>query len=150
MTTPQKISEGQRRQMVAEAAYFRAERRGFDGDGLLADWLEAEAEVEARLRESEGEPLLERLEERLAAANEKLRTFKKKLAGMKSDAREEWEHDVERLAKLRDSFQEGLNEIREQGHHASEKAKQRAEKTWAEISEVIERVSSRRKGRHAR
>lgn len=40
---------GDRRQsMIAEAAYYRAERRGFCGnaDDLLNDWLEAEAEIE--------------------------------------------------------------------------------------------------------
>lgn len=38
-----------REQMIAEAAYFRAERRGFEGGDPLADWLEAEAEITARL-----------------------------------------------------------------------------------------------------
>ncbi|HZD53475.1 MAG TPA: DUF2934 domain-containing protein [Woeseiaceae bacterium] len=38
----------QREQMIAEAAYFRAERRGFEGGDPLIDWLEAEAEIEAR------------------------------------------------------------------------------------------------------
>jgi predicted nucleic acid-binding Zn-ribbon protein len=149
MTTAQKVTEGQRKQMIAEAAYFRAERRGFNGDGFLADWLEAESEVDGRLREMEQEPLLDRLDERLTAVNEKLRALKKKLSGMTSDARAEWEHDVEKLGKLRDTFQTKVKEIREQGQHVSEKAKQQAEKTWSEISEVIERVSSRRKGRRA-
>ena len=35
--------------MVAEAAYFRAERRGFLPGGELEDWLAAEAEVERLL-----------------------------------------------------------------------------------------------------
>ncbi len=37
--------------MIAEAAYYRAERRGFRGsaDDRLADWLEAEAEIERTL-----------------------------------------------------------------------------------------------------
>lgn len=38
-----------REQMIAEAAYFRAERRGFEGGDPLTDWLEAEAEITARL-----------------------------------------------------------------------------------------------------
>ncbi|MEO8629516.1 MAG: DUF2934 domain-containing protein [Betaproteobacteria bacterium] len=37
------------RDMIAEAAYYRAERRGFDGGFELEDWLEAEAEVRSRL-----------------------------------------------------------------------------------------------------
>jgi Protein of unknown function (DUF2934) len=34
--------------MVAEAAYFRAQRRGFGGDPAR-DWVEAEAEIDAML-----------------------------------------------------------------------------------------------------
>jgi len=36
----------QRREKVAVAAYFRAERRGFAGDDPVEDWLEAEREVD--------------------------------------------------------------------------------------------------------
>jgi hypothetical protein len=46
------ISSEARYQMIAEAAYYRAERRRFlDGDPLQ-DWLEAEAEVANRLQTS--------------------------------------------------------------------------------------------------
>ena len=34
--------------MVAEAAYYRAEARGFSGGNLLEDWLEAEREIDSR------------------------------------------------------------------------------------------------------
>lgn len=36
-----------REQMIAEAAYFRAERRGFEPGNEMSDWLQAEADVEA-------------------------------------------------------------------------------------------------------
>lgn len=39
-----------RDQMIAVAAYFRAQQRGFTPDNELADWLQAEAEVEEQLR----------------------------------------------------------------------------------------------------
>lgn len=39
-----------RHAMIAEAAYFRAERRGFIPGEELSDWLAAEAEVESVLR----------------------------------------------------------------------------------------------------
>lgn len=39
-----------RRQMVAVAAYFRAEHRGFDGGDPVTDWLDAEAEIDALLK----------------------------------------------------------------------------------------------------
>jgi hypothetical protein len=34
--------------MIAERAYLIAEQRGFEGDMALHDWLQAEAEVDAR------------------------------------------------------------------------------------------------------
>ena len=38
-----------REQMIAEAAYFRAEQRGFVPGNEMSDWLQAEADVEAML-----------------------------------------------------------------------------------------------------
>jgi Protein of unknown function (DUF2934) len=45
------ISDHARRAMIAEAAYLRAERRGFAPGNEVEDWLSAEAEVDALLRE---------------------------------------------------------------------------------------------------
>jgi hypothetical protein len=41
----EKISPERRLQMIAEAAYFRAERRGFAPGAESRDWLESEAEI---------------------------------------------------------------------------------------------------------
>jgi hypothetical protein len=49
---PQKagaVDPAERQRLIAEAAYFKAERRGFAGGGELADWIEAEAEIDALL-----------------------------------------------------------------------------------------------------
>lgn len=43
------ISPEERFQMISEAAYFRAELRGFMVGDELADWLAAETEVDALL-----------------------------------------------------------------------------------------------------
>ena len=40
----------QRQQLIAQAAYFIAERRGFAPGNELEDWLQAEAEIEACLK----------------------------------------------------------------------------------------------------
>ncbi len=42
------ISSAERHQMISEAAYLRSEAQGFAGDGRQ-DWLDAEADVDARL-----------------------------------------------------------------------------------------------------
>jgi hypothetical protein len=43
------VGPEQRAALIAEAAYFRAEKRGFSPGHETADWLAAEAEVDARL-----------------------------------------------------------------------------------------------------
>lgn len=43
------IDPERKRQMIAEAAYYRAEQRGFAPGFDLQDWLEAEAQVEVWL-----------------------------------------------------------------------------------------------------
>jgi Protein of unknown function (DUF2934) len=44
------LSEVERRELIAVGAYLRAERRGFAAGHEQADWLAAEAEVDALLR----------------------------------------------------------------------------------------------------
>jgi hypothetical protein len=40
--------------MIEQAAYLRAQRRGFGTGGEVEDWLAAEAEVDALLRAGNG------------------------------------------------------------------------------------------------
>lgn len=46
---PPVVDADARRRLIETAAYLRAERRGFVGGSAEADWLEAEAEVDAWL-----------------------------------------------------------------------------------------------------
>ena len=43
------LSAEQRRQMIAEAAYYLAEKRGFQGGDPVDDWLKAEVQVDKNL-----------------------------------------------------------------------------------------------------
>jgi hypothetical protein len=43
------LSPQERHALVAQAAYFRAEARGFAAGGELEDWATAEAEINAQL-----------------------------------------------------------------------------------------------------
>jgi hypothetical protein len=47
------VSNEAKYKRVAEAAYFRSEKRSFAPGYELEDWLAAEAELETRLRESD-------------------------------------------------------------------------------------------------
>jgi hypothetical protein len=46
------ISEEELRRQISEAAYYKAEQRGFAPGYEHQDWVEAEAEVRSRLRRS--------------------------------------------------------------------------------------------------
>lgn len=51
------VTETDRRQMIADNAYFRAERRDFAPGYEMVDWLEAEAEIDRYLdRNLDGNP----------------------------------------------------------------------------------------------
>lgn len=50
------VSHEERWRMVAEAAYYIAQRRGFVGGDALADWVAAEAEVDAKLKQEGRQP----------------------------------------------------------------------------------------------
>lgn len=43
------ITAEQRCRMIAEAAYYRAEKRGFTGGDPNQDWLQAEMEIDRHL-----------------------------------------------------------------------------------------------------
>lgn len=45
------VDPGRRQEMIAEAAYLRAERRGFNAGNPTEDWLAAEREVDMLLAE---------------------------------------------------------------------------------------------------
>lgn len=137
------LNQQLRRQMIAEAAYFRAQQRGFEGGDTVSDWLEAEAEIDRTIGHGRTRPSLE---ERLAATNERLRAFRKRLSQMASGAHGEWEDDVKKLAKYRDRLRKRINEAREQTGHAADRAKAKAEETWEEISAQVERLSRRKNG----
>jgi hypothetical protein len=51
---PAALAGEDRYRMIAEAAYYRAEQRGFTPGSELDDWLQAEIEVDALLAEAGG------------------------------------------------------------------------------------------------
>jgi chromosome segregation ATPase len=132
-----------REQMIAEAAYYRAERRGFADGDALRDWYEAAAEVDARLRRLQEERLVQRVAEVVAAASSKLTALRRKVARVSSEARNEWQKDVDRLATLRDALEPKLTELRERGEQASQSLRAEAEKIRAEAAALMQRLGGK-------
>lgn len=145
MSSQQETTGRQRWQMIAEAAYFKAERRGFKGGDAVRDWCEAEAEIDARLRRLDDGKLVEGVEKALESAAKRLRAVRRKVSRLSSEARAEWERDLDRLATLRDRLKPKLAELKEQGEKAGQKLREQAEKTRDEIGELVERLEARAK-----
>lgn len=51
------VSPEERYRMIAEAAYYRAEKRGFGGGDMAEDWREAEAEIDSILQQTNEETI---------------------------------------------------------------------------------------------
>ena len=51
-TAPAKATPAERQALIAEAAYFIAQKRGFGGGNEAADWIQAEQQVDAVLKKS--------------------------------------------------------------------------------------------------
>jgi hypothetical protein len=49
-TKATQVSAEERWRMIAEAAYFRAEKRGFSGGDPADDWVQAEKQIDALLK----------------------------------------------------------------------------------------------------
>jgi len=140
------MSLQQRRQMIAEAAYFRAERRGFSGGDPVMDWLEAEREIHTVLEVQEHDPVLEKLEQELIAASQKLKDLKAKVtSSLKAGTRAEWDEDLRKLARLRDAFAKKLTAMRERGGKVTQAARTQAQKVARDITDTIHRLEARRK-----
>jgi chromosome segregation ATPase len=143
------------REMVAVAAYYRAEHRGFAAGDPTADWLEAEAEIEHRLRQaprpadsakpSPKQAFQQKLETQLDEWDAKLEQLRTKAKEAKADIRAEFEVQLEALAAKRAVAQDNLRELRQNGESAWEDLKGGADKAWKELREAIERAASRLK-----
>jgi phosphatidylserine/phosphatidylglycerophosphate/cardiolipin synthase-like enzyme len=146
MSSQHRVTDSQRQQMIAEAAYFRAERRGFNGGDTVRDWYEAEAEIDAELRKRADGELVERIEEALEAAAKRLAAARRKIARLSSVARVEWERDLDKAAALRDALKPKLAELKEQGERAGRKLREQTEKIGADLAELMRRLDT--KGKH--
>lgn len=143
MTSMQAITAEGRRRMIAEAAWHRAEARGFANGDPMLDWLEAEREIDALLTDGRTS-WLGKLEDRLATARGEIRSVKSEVGSRAKSARKSakvrLKQDIEKMDELLDRFEEQIGKLRERGEKATQKARAQAEKIWDEIQELRQRV----------
>jgi len=144
------VTAEERQRMIAEAAYFRAERRGFVGGDPVQDWLEAEAEIDRMLAagkmptSASGQRQFEaRLEEELKALETRIEELKVKASLARLELKSEFNQELEALEVLRNRLRARLEEIREGVEGAWEELRAGAEKAWDDLRTAVERVAAR-------
>lgn len=150
-TAAKKVTPEQRYQMIADAAYFRTEKRGFVGGDVVQDWLEAEAEINRMLQQSsepgkEGmtikQAFQQNLESQLKEWDVKFDELKAKGQEAKAEIRADIEKQIESLSDKRAAAQAKILEVRQRTEDAWEDLKTDAEKTWEEMHEALNRFVS--------
>jgi hypothetical protein len=99
------VSAEEREHMIAEAAYFRALRRGLNGGDPVQDWLAAEQEISRALPSS-------RQQKEELAAYEKLRARIRKIF---MDV-----HDTVNADTIRQALDKAVTQLKEAGEHTAD------------------------------
>ncbi|MHB9103084.1 MAG: DUF2934 domain-containing protein [Sulfuricella sp.] len=144
------VTPEQRYQMITEAAYFRAEKRGFVGGDPALDWLEAAAEIDRIIQRSGKEPQMtekqafqQKLEAQLREWDAKLEELKSKAQEAKTEIRADYEKQLEILACKRDMARTKVLELRQRTEGAWEDLKGGTEKAWEEMRKALDHITSR-------
>ena len=152
-TTEEKtpVSSKKRYQMIAEAAYFRAEKRGFVGGDVAQDWLESEAEIDRipqRQLKSGKEGMVtkqayqQKLEIQLKKWDEKFDKLQVKTTKAKTEIRADIKEQIVTLASKRTAAHAKILELGQHTEETWEDLITGAEKMWSEMHEALNRLIS--------
>ncbi|MEO1766843.1 DUF2934 domain-containing protein [Thiobacter aerophilum] len=147
---PVQVTPEERYRLIAEAAYFRAQRRGFVGGDPVQDWLEAEAEIDRMLAAgalpasvSAKQRFQSQLENQLRELDERIESLKVQASLARLELKSEFQQELDALEGLRNRLRGRLEEIRMQAEGAWEDLKSGAEKAWEDLRQAVERVAKR-------
>jgi len=135
--------------VIAIAAYYRAEHRGFhEGDPVVA-WLEAEAEIEQVLQRdptpemSAKHSFQQKLEAQLEEWRAKLNELETKAHKSTAKARAEYEKQLAAIDRDWATAEEKLRELRERSEDTWEDLKEGTVKAWEDLREGLDRIVAR-------
>ena len=135
-----------RQQMIATAAYYRAERRGFDGGDPSIDWCEAEMEVDQILQGSTTDDKdMAQLEALLTEWDVQFEELKNKIVKAKAQTRTEYQKQLHAIADKRSMITGKLKDLRQHTGEAWSDLKSAIEHAWDEIRQETEHITSRLK-----
>jgi hypothetical protein len=121
----------EKHRMIATAAYYRAQKRGFSEGNPETDWLEAEKEIEALLQQAEDAGA----DQEEHAAYERMRAeFKKILAGAQ---------DTINADTIKQAFERAGKEIKELGEYVPETVDRAGKRLKKEVAAAVEKMGPR-------
>ena len=123
-----RVSEEARRRMIAEAAYYRAERRAFKDGDPAADWLMAEAQINRMLEE--------------AAWHDDASDTREGFAVQLEAQLREVDKGIEALTVKRDAAERKLAELRTCSADAWRDLREGAQCVWKDLRETASRVAA--------
>jgi rubrerythrin len=124
------VSAEERHRMIAEAAYFRAERRGFQGGNSVQDWLAAEGEIDKLL-----EAPAQRQEAQELAAYKRMR---QELAKILADV-----GDTVNVETIRQAFDRAAKEVKDVGGYATETVSRVSQRLRREVESTASKLGPR-------
>lgn len=133
-----------RHQMIATAAYYRAELRGFDVKNAESDWYAAEKEIDQMLygsaTDDEG---IVRLEALLNEWDTQFEELEDKVAKAKAKTRAEYLKQLQAIADKRIAISGKLKDLRRHTGEVWDDLKNTIEHAWDEIRQETEHIASR-------
>jgi Protein of unknown function (DUF2934) len=141
----------QRRQLIAEAAYYRAESRGFVGGDPLQDWLDSEAEIDLLLSEYEAAPtterdtLVQRLESILHECDRRFEEFTATAKDTRHKLGHEWHEQLAGLAEKLTQARHKLATLRLQSIETWHEVRDHTIHLYDDLQATVERIATRLK-----
>jgi hypothetical protein len=120
-------SPEERRKMIEEAAYFRAERRGFTGRNAAEDWIAAEREIAELLGEETSEEKKEDLAAYQKMRQEVMRILRSVRAPVSANT-------------IRQSLEKASREIKGLGEYSSDTVNKATEAVRREIASTSDKL----------
>ena len=124
-------TSAQKHRMIETAAYYRAQKRGFSNGDPVADWFEAEREIETLLQQTDDTGT----NRQDHAAYQRMRTeFKKILAGAQ---------DTINTDTIKQAFERAGKEIKGVGEYVPDTVDRAGKRLKQEVAAAVEKMGPR-------
>lgn len=139
---PAGIDPSLRHQMIATAAYYRAERCGFDSRETERNWYAAEHDVERMLQDAAGDQDIVRLEALLSEWDTRFEELQARVAKTATKSRAAYRKQLQAIADKHGLLTDRLEQLRQHGGALWGDFRRAVEQGWEEIRQETEHLAA--------